>query len=135
MILDSVEEADLGNYSCYVENGNGRRHASILLHKRGKFAAFLYERVKRRGGQFAEIPSDASMNFGFLRITSQRLFFPRNLYDLQNKRERMLLITAVTGKNTVTPFNYISIKDAFNNSLTLKLVNFSIEKKIVGNHR
>ncbi|XP_064501686.1 interleukin-1 receptor accessory protein-like 1 [Pseudopipra pipra] len=34
LILDSVEEADLGNYSCYVENGNGRRHASILLHKR-----------------------------------------------------------------------------------------------------
>ncbi|EMP32696.1 Interleukin-1 receptor accessory protein-like 1 [Chelonia mydas] len=35
LILDSVEEGDLGNYSCYVENGNGRRHASILLHKRG----------------------------------------------------------------------------------------------------
>ncbi|XP_030431107.1 interleukin-1 receptor accessory protein-like 1 isoform X2 [Gopherus evgoodei] len=34
LILDSVEEGDLGNYSCYVENGNGRRHASILLHKR-----------------------------------------------------------------------------------------------------
>ncbi|XP_058885171.1 interleukin-1 receptor accessory protein-like 1 isoform X1 [Acipenser ruthenus] len=33
-IIDSVEEGDLGNYSCYVENGNGRRHASILLHKR-----------------------------------------------------------------------------------------------------
>ncbi|MGH0139493.1 UNVERIFIED_CONTAM: hypothetical protein FKN15_071847 [Acipenser sinensis] len=34
LIIDSVEEGDLGNYSCYVENGNGRRHASILLHKR-----------------------------------------------------------------------------------------------------
>ncbi|XP_019384696.1 PREDICTED: interleukin-1 receptor accessory protein-like 1 isoform X2 [Crocodylus porosus] len=34
LILDSVEEGDLGNYSCYVENGNGRRHASVLLHKR-----------------------------------------------------------------------------------------------------
>ncbi|XP_064412955.1 interleukin-1 receptor accessory protein-like 1-B [Latimeria chalumnae] len=34
LIIDSVEESDLGNYSCYVENGNGRRHSSILLHKR-----------------------------------------------------------------------------------------------------
>ncbi|MGH0126512.1 UNVERIFIED_CONTAM: hypothetical protein FKN15_028883 [Acipenser sinensis] len=34
LIIDSVEEGDLGNYSCYVENGNGRRQASILLHKR-----------------------------------------------------------------------------------------------------
>nr|5WY8_B Chain B, Interleukin-1 receptor accessory protein-like 1 [Homo sapiens] len=31
LIVDSVEEGDLGNYSCYVENGNGRRHASVLL--------------------------------------------------------------------------------------------------------
>ncbi|XP_015219526.1 interleukin-1 receptor accessory protein-like 1-A isoform X1 [Lepisosteus oculatus] len=34
LTIDSVEESDLGNYSCYVENGNGRRQASILLHKR-----------------------------------------------------------------------------------------------------
>lgn len=105
LILDSVEEADLGNYSCYVENGNGRRHASILLHKRGKYAAFLHEGGKCRDGQLVEIPSDASMNFSFLRISSQWLFFPRNLYDLQNKRERILLIMAVTGKNAVMPFN------------------------------
>lgn len=37
LIVDSVQEGDLGNYSCYVENGNGRRHASILLHKRGEY--------------------------------------------------------------------------------------------------
>lgn len=36
LTIDSVEEADLGNYSCYVENGNGRRQASIQLSKRGK---------------------------------------------------------------------------------------------------
>lgn len=36
LIVDSVEEGDLGNYSCYVENGNGRCHASVLLHKRGE---------------------------------------------------------------------------------------------------
>ncbi|XP_043928314.1 interleukin-1 receptor accessory protein-like 1 [Protopterus annectens] len=34
LLIDFVEEEDLGNYSCYVENGNGRRQASILLHKR-----------------------------------------------------------------------------------------------------
>lgn len=67
MILDSVEEADLGNYSCYVENGNGRRHASILLHKRGKYAAFLHEMVQYRGGLFIELHSDANMNFGLMR--------------------------------------------------------------------
>lgn len=104
LILDSVEEADLGNYSCYVENGNGRRHASILLHKRGKYAAFLHEGVKCRDGQFVEISWDAGMNFSFLRINSQWLFFPRNLYNLQNKRERMLLIMAVTGKKYSNPF-------------------------------
>ncbi|XP_042190628.1 interleukin-1 receptor accessory protein-like 1 [Callorhinchus milii] len=34
LLIDSVQEGDLGNYSCYVENGNGRRHGSILLQKR-----------------------------------------------------------------------------------------------------
>ncbi|XP_072527087.1 interleukin-1 receptor accessory protein-like 1-B isoform X4 [Salminus brasiliensis] len=32
--IDAVEESDLGNYSCYVENGNGRRQANIQLTKR-----------------------------------------------------------------------------------------------------
>lgn len=67
MILDSVEEADLGNYSCYVENGNGRRHASILLHKRGKYAAFHREIVQYIGGLFIELLSGESMNFGLMR--------------------------------------------------------------------
>uniref|UniRef100_A0A8C9TY06 Interleukin 1 receptor accessory protein like 1 n=1 Tax=Scleropages formosus TaxID=113540 RepID=A0A8C9TY06_SCLFO len=34
LTIDAVEEADLGNYSCYVENGNGRRQASVQLTKR-----------------------------------------------------------------------------------------------------
>ncbi|XP_078415973.1 interleukin-1 receptor accessory protein-like 1-B isoform X2 [Cetorhinus maximus] len=34
LLIDSVQDGDLGNYSCYVENGNGRRQASILLQKR-----------------------------------------------------------------------------------------------------
>ncbi|XP_036396666.1 interleukin-1 receptor accessory protein-like 1 [Megalops cyprinoides] len=36
LTIDSVEEGDLGNYSCYVENGNGRRQASIQLIKRAE---------------------------------------------------------------------------------------------------
>uniref|UniRef100_A0A3B5MIC6 Interleukin-1 receptor accessory protein-like 1 n=1 Tax=Xiphophorus couchianus TaxID=32473 RepID=A0A3B5MIC6_9TELE len=31
LTIDSLEESDLGNYSCYVENSNGRRQANIQL--------------------------------------------------------------------------------------------------------
>ncbi|XP_014029765.1 interleukin-1 receptor accessory protein-like 1-B [Salmo salar] len=34
LMIHSVEEGDLGNYSCYVENGNGRRQATIQLSRR-----------------------------------------------------------------------------------------------------
>ncbi|XP_051966989.1 interleukin-1 receptor accessory protein-like 1-B [Xyrauchen texanus] len=34
LMIDAVEESDLGNYSCYVENGHGRRQANIQLSKR-----------------------------------------------------------------------------------------------------
>ncbi|KAJ3584162.1 hypothetical protein NHX12_014658 [Muraenolepis orangiensis] len=34
LTIDSLEEADLGNYSCYVENGNGRRQSNIQITKR-----------------------------------------------------------------------------------------------------
>ncbi|XP_051529294.1 interleukin-1 receptor accessory protein-like 1-B [Myxocyprinus asiaticus] len=34
LMIDAVEETDLGNYSCYVENGHGRRQANIQLSKR-----------------------------------------------------------------------------------------------------
>ncbi|KAJ3584385.1 hypothetical protein NHX12_014880 [Muraenolepis orangiensis] len=36
LTIDSLEEADLGNYSCYVENGNGWRQADIQITKRGE---------------------------------------------------------------------------------------------------
>uniref|UniRef100_A0A3P9AF33 Interleukin 1 receptor accessory protein-like 1 n=1 Tax=Esox lucius TaxID=8010 RepID=A0A3P9AF33_ESOLU len=36
LMIHSVEEGDLGNYSCYVENGNGRRQASIQLSRRAE---------------------------------------------------------------------------------------------------
>uniref|UniRef100_A0A3B1JU34 Interleukin 1 receptor accessory protein-like 1b n=1 Tax=Astyanax mexicanus TaxID=7994 RepID=A0A3B1JU34_ASTMX len=36
LTIDAVEENDLGNYSCYVENGNGRRQANIQLTKRAE---------------------------------------------------------------------------------------------------
>uniref|UniRef100_A0A4W4EXK4 Interleukin 1 receptor accessory protein-like 1a n=1 Tax=Electrophorus electricus TaxID=8005 RepID=A0A4W4EXK4_ELEEL len=34
LTIDSLEEGDLGNYSCYAENGNGRRQTSIQISKR-----------------------------------------------------------------------------------------------------
>uniref|UniRef100_A0A8D0H5Z2 X-linked interleukin-1 receptor accessory protein-like 2 n=1 Tax=Sphenodon punctatus TaxID=8508 RepID=A0A8D0H5Z2_SPHPU len=34
LTFDAVEEADLANYTCHVENRNGRRHASVLLRKK-----------------------------------------------------------------------------------------------------
>ncbi|XP_051769291.1 interleukin-1 receptor accessory protein-like 1-B isoform X5 [Ctenopharyngodon idella] len=36
LTIDAVEESDLGNYSCYVENGHGRRQANIQLSKRAE---------------------------------------------------------------------------------------------------
>ncbi|XP_030614072.1 interleukin-1 receptor accessory protein-like 1-A [Archocentrus centrarchus] len=36
LTIDSLEEDDLGNYSCYVENGNGRRQATIQLFRRAE---------------------------------------------------------------------------------------------------
>ncbi|NXM69408.1 IRPL2 protein, partial [Serilophus lunatus] len=34
LIFDAVQEADLANYTCHVENRNGRKHASVLLRKK-----------------------------------------------------------------------------------------------------
>ncbi|XP_062303537.1 interleukin-1 receptor accessory protein-like 1-B [Osmerus eperlanus] len=36
LTVEAVEDGDLGNYSCYVENGNGRRQANIQLIKRAE---------------------------------------------------------------------------------------------------
>uniref|UniRef100_A0A3Q2WUV5 Interleukin 1 receptor accessory protein-like 1b n=1 Tax=Haplochromis burtoni TaxID=8153 RepID=A0A3Q2WUV5_HAPBU len=36
LTIESLEEADLGNYSCYVENGNGRRQANVQLVKKAE---------------------------------------------------------------------------------------------------
>lgn len=36
LTIESLEESDLGNYSCYVENGNGRRQANVQLAKKGE---------------------------------------------------------------------------------------------------
>ncbi|KAK9967006.1 hypothetical protein ABG768_004077 [Culter alburnus] len=36
LTIDAVEESDMGNYSCYVENGHGRRQANIQLSKRAE---------------------------------------------------------------------------------------------------
>ncbi|XP_029113000.1 X-linked interleukin-1 receptor accessory protein-like 2 [Scleropages formosus] len=37
LTFDAVEETDMGNYTCYVENHIGRRHASAILHKRDAY--------------------------------------------------------------------------------------------------
>uniref|UniRef100_A0A8C4WHG0 Interleukin 1 receptor accessory protein like 2 n=1 Tax=Gopherus evgoodei TaxID=1825980 RepID=A0A8C4WHG0_9SAUR len=34
LTFDAVGEADLANYTCHVENRNGRKHASVLLRKK-----------------------------------------------------------------------------------------------------
>ncbi|XP_023650627.1 X-linked interleukin-1 receptor accessory protein-like 2 [Paramormyrops kingsleyae] len=34
LTFDAVEETDMGNYTCYVENHIGRRHASAILQRR-----------------------------------------------------------------------------------------------------
>ncbi|CAG06711.1 unnamed protein product, partial [Tetraodon nigroviridis] len=39
LTIESLEESDLGNYSCYVENGNGRRQANVQLAKKGESRA------------------------------------------------------------------------------------------------
>ncbi|XP_043108647.1 interleukin-1 receptor accessory protein-like 1-B isoform X1 [Puntigrus tetrazona] len=36
LTIDALEESDLGNYSCFVENGHGRRQANIQLSKRAE---------------------------------------------------------------------------------------------------
>lgn len=36
LIFDAVEETDMGNYTCNVENHIGRSSASALLQKKGK---------------------------------------------------------------------------------------------------
>ncbi|MFT7810189.1 hypothetical protein Z043-108976 [Arapaima gigas] len=37
LTFDAVEETDMGNYTCYVENHIGRRHASAILQKRDAY--------------------------------------------------------------------------------------------------
>lgn len=36
LTFDAVEEADLANYTCYVENHIGRRSGSAILQKKGR---------------------------------------------------------------------------------------------------
>lgn len=36
LMFDAVEETDLANYTCYVENHIGRRSGSAILQKKGR---------------------------------------------------------------------------------------------------
>lgn len=42
LMFDAVDEADLANYTCYVENHIGRRSGSAILQKKGKFFFPVY---------------------------------------------------------------------------------------------
>lgn len=42
LIFDAVEEADLANYTCYVENHIGRRSGSVFLRKKCMYDVFLH---------------------------------------------------------------------------------------------
>lgn len=45
LIFDIVKEADLANYTCHVENRNGKKQASIILRRRD-----LISRIELAGG-------------------------------------------------------------------------------------
>lgn len=42
LTFDAVEETDLANYTCYVENHIGRRSGSAILQKKGKVLFSLF---------------------------------------------------------------------------------------------
>lgn len=42
LTFDAVEEADLANYTCYVENHIGRRSGSAILQKKGRLFSPLF---------------------------------------------------------------------------------------------
>lgn len=48
LTIESLEEADLGNYSCYVENGNGRRQANVQLVKKGEPSSQIHVQAGKR---------------------------------------------------------------------------------------
>lgn len=41
LTFDAVEEGDLANYTCYVENHIGRRSGSAILQKKGRAFSFF----------------------------------------------------------------------------------------------
>ncbi|KAL2087526.1 hypothetical protein ACEWY4_016354 [Coilia grayii] len=45
LMIEPMKESDLGNYTCYVENNNGRRQATIQLTKRVTYPATQSSRL------------------------------------------------------------------------------------------
>lgn len=41
LTFDAVEEADLANYTCYVENHIGKRRGSAILQKKGRLRSLF----------------------------------------------------------------------------------------------
>ncbi|VFV31424.1 interleukin 1 receptor accessory [Lynx pardinus] len=93
LIFDSVVEADLANYTCHVENRNGRKHASVLLRKKDnkEYDAYLsYTKVDQdtldcdnpEEEQFALeiLPDVLEKHYGYKLFIPERDLIPSGTY-------------------------------------------------------
>ncbi|KAL9836929.1 X-linked interleukin-1 receptor accessory protein-like 2 isoform 2-T6 [Geothlypis trichas] len=93
LIFDAVEEADLANYTCHVENRNGRRHASVLLRKKDnkEYDAYLsytkvdpdaLDRDNNEEEQFALeiLPDVLEKHYGYKLFIPDRDLIPSGTY-------------------------------------------------------
>ncbi|CAB1327717.1 unnamed protein product [Coregonus sp. 'balchen'] len=92
LTIDSVEEADLGNYSCFVENGNGRRQANIQLTKRDLGAVY-----QRTVGQVSEITLKRSILLCLAPIAHILTFSAQRLRQMISQRVSVFGETAAIG--------------------------------------
>ncbi|XP_039427881.1 X-linked interleukin-1 receptor accessory protein-like 2 isoform X3 [Corvus cornix cornix] len=93
LIFDAVEEADLDNYTCHVENRNGRKHASVLLRKKDnkEYDAYLsytkvdpdaLDRDNNEEEQFALeiLPDVLEKHYGYKLFIPDRDLVPSGTY-------------------------------------------------------
>ncbi|XP_039573600.1 X-linked interleukin-1 receptor accessory protein-like 2 isoform X2 [Passer montanus] len=93
LIFDAVEEADLANYTCHVENRNGRKHASVLLRKKDnkEYDAYLsytkvdpdaLDRDNNEEEQFALeiLPDVLEKHYGYKLFIPDRDLIPSGTY-------------------------------------------------------
>ncbi|XP_017926361.1 X-linked interleukin-1 receptor accessory protein-like 2 isoform X2 [Pipra filicauda] len=93
LIFDAVGEADLANYTCHVENRNGRKHASVLLRKKDnkEYDAYLsytkvdpdaLDRDTNEEEQFALeiLPDVLEKHYGYKLFIPDRDLIPSGTY-------------------------------------------------------